>query len=197
MEQATAHTASASREVLARAEYFLHDLRRNPKGIEWQAKLSAAIALLRSVGHILEKRDARASSFLKVAIAHWWINLNAEKANKRPGIFWGFIDEDRHLIMKEGELRAGYSVTVYPTGLRTTALVAGQVHNMTLPDEHTHALYTYHMNGGLFDGRDPHDLVEDAIEWWRCQLSLIEKAAEEAHAIDIRNIHRCQQWERK
>jgi hypothetical protein len=53
MTPATTHFASAAHEVLARAEYILTELRAEPQGIEWEAKLSASIALLRSVGALL------------------------------------------------------------------------------------------------------------------------------------------------
>jgi hypothetical protein len=33
------------------------------------------------------------------------------------------------------------------------------------------------MLGGPFDGRDPRDVVAEAIEWWERQLTLIEADA--------------------
>jgi hypothetical protein len=51
-----------AREVLARCEYLFDELKATkPSGIAWEAKFSGTIALLRSVGHALEKTDAAAS----------------------------------------------------------------------------------------------------------------------------------------
>jgi hypothetical protein len=44
-----------AREVLLRCEYFAKALRENPTGVAWEAQFSAALALLRSVGHVLDK----------------------------------------------------------------------------------------------------------------------------------------------
>jgi hypothetical protein len=59
MSMATIHTASAARVVLSRAEYMLTELRDDPRGVAWEAKFSASVALLRSIGHVLEKTDKK------------------------------------------------------------------------------------------------------------------------------------------
>jgi hypothetical protein len=101
----------------------------------------------------------------------------ANKANKEPKIFWEFIDEERNLILKEGELRAGQSTMVTIVGVQATALVAGQSPPPPPPQQSPRATHSYHMTGGSFAGRDPHDLVEEAIQWWRSELEAIEKNA--------------------
>jgi hypothetical protein len=100
------HSASAAREVLKRAEYMLSELRADPEGIEWETKFSAAVALLRSVGHVLHEVDMEKNS-LRQAIDNHWTALKEGKANKKPEIFWEFIYGERNLILKKGELRTG------------------------------------------------------------------------------------------
>jgi hypothetical protein len=177
MTAATAHLASAARVVLGRAEYMLTELRAESQGIAWESKLSASIALLRSVGHTLHRTDSQSSLNLKQAIDSWWTNIMAAKANKDPKIFWEFIDEERNLILKEGELRAGQSVMVRVVGAQATALAAGEIPPTPPPQQSPTATHSYHMTGGSFAGRDPHDLVEEAIKWWRGELETIEKNA--------------------
>jgi hypothetical protein len=49
-------------------------------------------------------------------------------------------------------------------------------------DEHTtseaeaipETSYSYHMNEGDFTGRDPRDLIDEAIAWWHEQIFKIE-----------------------
>jgi hypothetical protein len=88
MTAATAHLASAARVVLGRAEYMLTELRAESQGIAWEAKLSASIALLRSVGHVLDKTDSKRSLHLKQAINSWWKKIKVGEKSKKPEIFW-------------------------------------------------------------------------------------------------------------
>ena len=70
-------------------------------------------------------------------------NFSATKPS--PELLWCFIEEDRNLILKEYEHRAGQSATVFVgTGTSRT---------------------TYHMNAGPFEGRDPRAVAARAIGW--------------------------------
>jgi hypothetical protein len=170
--------ASAARNVLKRAEYMSTELRADPRGDAWEAKFSASIALLRSVGHVLDKTDGKRSAKLRAAIDQWWTPINAGKRQKAPEIFWAFIDEERNLILKEGDVRAGQSTMIELVGVSATALVAGQTPPPPPPPpKPPKATHSYHMNHGPFAGRDPRDLIEEAIAWWRTQLDLIEEKA--------------------
>jgi len=155
---------------------MLTELRAQPQGIAWEAKLSASVALLRSVGHVLRFVD-RKKSPLRQAIDNHWKALEAGKANKKPKIFWEFICEERNLILKEGKLRAGQSTMVAIVGVQATALAAGQSPPPPPPQQSPRATHSYHMTGGSFVGRDPHDLIEEAIKWWRSELETIEENA--------------------
>ena len=170
-----ANTASDSREVLECCEYLLTELRSKPKGIAWQAKLRATIALLRSVGHTLES-ESKANKFFETAVKQWWTYI--KKSKPKPEIFWQFIENDRNLILKKGKLRARQSAGIITLpGAAVTAVVAGQVPPPPPPPQYAKAIYSYRMNDGPFSGRDPHDLVEEAILWWRKELEAIENTA--------------------
>src|SRR4051794_37275513 len=170
----TAVRASAAKQVLSRCEYFRDRLRENPTGVAFLAQFSGCLALLRSVGHVLQKVDAVSSRTLGANQAKWWADLNA--SHSEPKIFWRFIEEDRNLILKESDIRAGQSVTVVLTGVEAPGLVAGEkpepkaMLTKTMPE----ASYSYHMNRGDFTGRDPRDLIDEAIAWWHEQISKIE-----------------------
>jgi hypothetical protein len=123
--------------------------------VEWEAQFSAAIALLRSVGHVLEK---------KAKADWWWKEITSNKA--AHSIFFEFVHCERNLILKEGELRAGQSATVFLAGASSPAAPPP-----TLPK----AIYSYHMNDGVFADRDPRDLIDEAIVWWDAQLTKIDR----------------------
>jgi hypothetical protein len=86
----TAVRASAAKQVLSRCEYFRDRLRENPTGVAFLAQFSGCLALLRSVGHVLQKVDAVSSRTLGANQAKWWADLNA--SHSEPKIFWRFIE---------------------------------------------------------------------------------------------------------
>ena len=159
--------ADSAREVIARCDFFLDKLRENPSGVAWEAQFSGCLALLRSVGHVLDKCDAPLST------AKWWTH-SVEKNKAEHPIFWEFILEDRNLILKEGQIRAGQSAHVGIVGVEARALTGRD--NLTSPPSAPQptASFTYQMNEGVFAGRDPRELIADAIEWWKTQVSSIE-----------------------
>jgi hypothetical protein len=167
--------AAAAREVLSRCSYLLKELREAPTGVAWEAKYSGALALLRSVGHVLDKTDSSFSTALKTAISQWWKELKSRKS--ADAIFWQFVDQDRNLILKESKLRAGQSVSVFVQGVSAVALAAGQERPASVPQAAVpKANFAYQMNAGPFVGDDPRDLIEEAIRWWNDQLDQIEKS---------------------
>jgi hypothetical protein len=176
------HT-EAARDVLARCDYLFGELQANPMGIAWEAKFSATLALLRSVGHVLDKVDGEASPAARTEIDRWWAKIKSTQPKRgvtkpEPEIFWDFIEGERNLILKEGQLRAGQSAMVELVGAAAIMEVRGFGFSISDPPEppkqSPKASYTYHMNDGPFRGRDPRDLIAEAVEWWRDQLDLIE-----------------------
>jgi hypothetical protein len=166
--------AQATREVVSRCEFFRQKLWENPVGVAWQAQFSGCIALLRSVGHVLDKVDAASSERLASNARKWWDSIKASKPEAR--IFWEFIEKERNLILKESEIRAGQSVTIDLRGVQAQGSVAGEKPEPTtlLAEARTEPSYSYQMNQGHFAGRDPRELIGEAIAWWHQQILIIE-----------------------
>jgi hypothetical protein len=166
--------AKAMREVISRCEFFRQKLWENPVGVAWQAQFSGCTALLRSVGHVLDKVDAASSERLASNATKWWDSIKASKPE--PEIFWEFIERERNLILKESEIRAGQSVAISFPGVQARGSVAGEKPEpTTLPTEaRPEASYSYQMNQGYFAGRDPRELIDEAIAWWHQQILTIE-----------------------
>jgi hypothetical protein len=81
-------------------------------GIAWEAKFSATLALLRSVGHVLDKVDGEVSPAARTEIDRWWdlIFAHSAKAGRyqaRAGHFLGLHRRRAH--SDKGQLRAGQS----------------------------------------------------------------------------------------
>ncbi len=123
-------------------------------GARWRVRWVAAIALLRAVGHVLRNVDSKTDPGWKNAIDAAWSQLLASKP--KPAIYWEFIQDERNSVLKEYRPKAGQGVTI---------------HVGSTPVE-----YAYAMNDGTYKGRDPRDVVREAIDWWDDYLRDIEKA---------------------
>jgi len=65
---------------------------------EWRIYWVAGLALLRTVGHVLAKVDAKTSPNHSDAINAFWIGLQADR--RAAAIFWDFIEKERNNLLK-------------------------------------------------------------------------------------------------
>lgn len=65
---------------------------------EWRIYWVAGLALLRTVGHVLAKVDAKTSPNHASAISALWKNLQADR--RAAAIFWDFIERERNNLLK-------------------------------------------------------------------------------------------------
>jgi hypothetical protein len=164
--------AVKAREALEWCRYGHRKMRSNPTmgpdwALDWVLIWAGTIALLRAVGHALVNEDAEIDARMKKAQRAWWDTLKATKPN--PSIFWEFIERDRNLLLKEAELTAEPSATVF--------LSDGAIPRHAPRPPPPPPIYNYEMKSGRFAGQDPRDLVRDAIKWWEEQLDDIEQKA--------------------
>jgi hypothetical protein len=108
--------------------------------------------------------------------------MNASKPE--PRIFWGFIEEERNNILKGYRSSAKQNVTIFLSAVRLNVIVGGQVVSAPPPPPPPpDPLYEHVMAEGPFIGRDPRDLVGEAINWWRDYLDEIDRRAAELEAV--------------
>jgi hypothetical protein len=146
----TAPRAAKARAVLDQCRHAHQKMGSKPTVPDWVLIWEGTIALLREVGHELE-RDVESDARLKQAHRAW---LNTRK-KPNPPIFWDFIQNS---LLKEAELAVEHSVTI------TQPPSPPPIHN-------------YKMNFGRYAGQHACDLVREAIEWWEKQLDCIEQKA--------------------
>ena len=147
-------TTERARKVLDTVRFGYDKYGANPpSGQDWVLHWAASVSLLRTVGHALRIVDAKQSPAHRQAIDEAWEVWRAGKGELE--IFWLFIQEERHAILKEFELHAGRWVTVHLGGAPTE--------------------YTYPFMGHEeFAGKTQPEMVRDAIHWWETQLTRIE-----------------------
>lgn len=117
------------------------DLVDGLQGSAWRRGWTTVVVLLQVALHVLDEVDAEADPALREALDQRWTDLRSTMPS--PELLWCFIEEDRNLILKEYEHRAGQSATVFVgTGTAET---------------------TDHMSSGPFEGRDPRAVAAEAI----------------------------------
>jgi hypothetical protein len=159
----TAPRAAKARAVLDRCRHAHQKMGSKPTVPDWVLIWVDTIALLRAVGHVLE-RDAESDARLKQAHRAW---LNTRK-KPNPPIFWDFI---QNALLKEAELAVEHSVTI------TLPPSEGTIPRHAPQPPPPPPIHNYKMKSGRFAGQDPCDLVRNAIEWWEKQLDDIEQKA--------------------
>jgi hypothetical protein len=90
----------------------LDQLRAEPTGQLWRVRWVGAVALLRSVGHVLKNVDRNSDQKLRSAIDSTWQELSNSKPE--PLILWKFIEEERNNVLKEYRTTAREHVIVQP-----------------------------------------------------------------------------------
>lgn len=65
---------------------------------EWRLHWVSGLALLRTVGHVLAKVDARVSPDHAETVNNMWAKLKADRQSS--AIFWDFIEEERNNLLK-------------------------------------------------------------------------------------------------
>ena len=164
---------AAARLVLADCEAALQDLIESHSGSMWRRRWFALVALLRSVGHVLDKVDGPTNKKLATIIADEYSKLKDSKPE--PIIYWRFIKEERDIVIKEYKFRAykiksGYGVTGITTPFN---LKTGKTINIKANEYHE--AHAYLFKSGPFEGRREVDVATEAIQWWLAYLESIDQ----------------------
>jgi hypothetical protein len=154
-----------ARTVLTDCESLVDEFRDDAVYLKHRFKWVAAMALLRTVGHVLAKVDATSSASAKRAIDKAWQKLCS--SNPEPKIFWRFIEEGRNLVLKEYQLgvitRVRAEGRVLPKGVSTDQMSPKR------------AKVEYLITWGEYAGRSQKEVLLEAIAWWKGYLDEIDK----------------------
>lgn len=163
----------AARRILYDLQYALHNHEKDLQSEAFRVSWFSIVALLRSIGHVLDKVDSKQSMEMKSAISTMWKKTQSTKPN--PAIFWEFIDSERNRFLKE------YSHSID----RTVDLYHMDGHYLATEDVgHTQgwsALDTpvsSQISNGVFSGRNELDVAWEAWHWWSSYLDEIDELAQ-------------------
>jgi hypothetical protein len=164
MSKTTAH----AREVLGDCRRVLEVLEADMSTAFWRPRWAGLMALLRAVGHVLDKVDGKVSDAARKVIDSEWQEL--KRSEPEPRIFWGFIEAERNSVLKAYEIGAGVNVTVRP-GVAWFNRATGESGSGSGGPTTFEAF----MRSGPFEGQDPLELCRDAIRFWTEYLDMIDR----------------------
>lgn len=160
---------AAARRVLDDCEAALDMLQDEEDGRRWRVLWVGAIALLRTVGHVLRNVDGADPTARPVVDAAWarWKDDRSDNA-----VFWEFIEQERNNILKKYRFSVLDSAEV---GLVVTRgdESAGQLVAHETPFVLGENLYRP-IKDGFGMREDARDVYDEALKWWDAELSRIE-----------------------
>jgi hypothetical protein len=124
----------------------------------WRTRWTALMALLRAVGHVLDKIDGARGAELREAIDEAWDEVNRTKPE--PRILWEFIEQERNNVVKAYEVGVRLNTTITPGWSGPAATT-----------------YESFIRSGVYRGRDALEVCQEAIAFWEGYLDRIETAA--------------------
>ena len=163
---------AAARRVLGDCEAALNMLEDEEDERRWRVLWAGAMALLRTVGHVLRNVDGADASVHRVVDAAWG-RWKADRSSN--AVFWEFIEEERNNILKE------YRFSVLDSAEVGLVVVAREDEDSGHPVQ-DEAVFSPGENlfrplvDGFGTGEDARDVYGEALQWWDAELSRIEAA---------------------
>ena len=116
---------------------------------------------MRAIGHVLHKVDSERNPKLKNIIENAFSDW--KKNREDNAIFWDFIENERNSVLKQYE----FGFLFGPMGVITS----DDDEEIEKLDE---GLYCPILVG-RYQGEDCRDVLEEAIKWWKKQLTGVEE----------------------
>lgn len=162
-----------AREVLSDCRIALQLLEEEQDLQRWRVHWAAAVALIRAVGHVLEKVDGR-NPAVKQAAAKMYLTWKG--AASEHLIFREFIEKERNNLLKEYQINI-HPLEDVPVVLQAIIRPLGGGEPITVAAdvfELGENIYRP-MIEGPWEGDDAREVLAEAIEWWDRQLHLIDE----------------------
>jgi len=162
--------------VLADCEESLLEL-MNAGQNNMRRRWVATVSLLRAVGHVLDKVDAETSPLARSVI-------DKKYREPRPSIFEDFIEDERNNVLKQYRfsVRGDGAIGIPTSNERVRPAVPGMppgaIGMMThqLGTEiRTYRFTIAPFDKGPFAGRDPIDVVREALTFWHEYLDDVDR----------------------
>lgn len=158
---------TAAREVLADCEIALEMLEEVEDLRRWRVLWAGSVALLRAVGHVLNKIDGADPSIGRAVDQRYRYWKSEPQTN---AIFWNFIEEERNNVLKEYQFGVSLENEIPLLVLPDTPDTGVGIGIFQLGEN----LYRPVLNGHGA-GEDARDVYREALNWWQRELNVIEE----------------------
>lgn len=144
-------------------------------GEDFRISWISVVTLLRAIGHVLEKVDAKQSPAMKQAVYQKWGELQQSKPE--PYIFWDFIEEERNRLLKNYEHGITRRMTLpsLQHGIRLSVDMANTRGGTCWAPN---AEIESYISSGRFEGMSEQKIAWIAYEWWETYLDEIDSLAQ-------------------
>ena len=159
-----------AREVLEDCRLALHMLEEEADLQRWRILWAGGVALVRAVGHVLDKVDGEDATVKKVAREFF----NGWKSGADHMIFREFIERERNNLLKE------YRSDVHPLDavqvvvqMPLVPVNGGEPRTIAEVFDLNDNVYRPLLDGP-WEGIDGREVLGEAIGWWSSQLEAID-----------------------
>ena len=160
-----------ARKVMADCEIALELLESEQDLGRLRVHWAGAMALVRAVGHVLDKVDGR-NLTLRPLVDAAYSRWKADRSSNQ--IFWNFIHKERNNILKK------YQLNTHPHEEIDAVVMPAAEHVGT--GEASQAQQAFSIGENLYrpildgygDSDDARDVYREALEWWRSELTVLE-----------------------
>jgi hypothetical protein len=160
----------AAREVLADCRIALELLEQETDLNRWRVHWAGAVALVRAVGHVLDKIDGN-DPYVRAAAHGAFLRWKGD--DPKYEIFREFIEPERNNILKEYRFRH-HPLEEVPVAIELMLRgTAGELRRHTEIFELGDNIYRPMLNG-YREGDDARDVLEEALDWWAAELDEID-----------------------
>jgi hypothetical protein len=126
-----------------------------------------SIAMLRAIGHVLKKYDARDNPKAATVVESLWLRWESDPQSR--ACFFDFLETERNQSLKE------YEFAFYSGGHMLPIVV--NPHEAGVISELSVDIYRP-IELGPYAGMDARDVLKEIHEWWDTQLTEVESTIE-------------------
>jgi hypothetical protein len=157
-------------DVLEECKRALDDFEAAGPTPYWRTRWVGLVALLRSVGHVLDKIDGAQSQQWRKAVDDAWVRVKSTKPE--PRILWEFIEAERNNVLKAYEVGARLN-----TSIRPGPAILSFSDSIAAHQKSDATSYEYFMRSGFYGGRNALAVCREAVAFWEKYLADVEAAA--------------------
>lgn len=164
-----------ARWVLDDCKYALTRHSDSLQGEDFRMSWVTIVALLRAVGHVLDKVDASSDPRIAKAVKEEWAKLKATKPE--PRILWEFIEQERNNVLKLYQIGVDRGIRIKGPEIANKGTIVEIDHTKSRGGRgfSPGAENFSYIRSGTFAKRPEREVAREAIKFWEDFLDRIDR----------------------